>query len=145
MILVVHPGSWFFTHPESLIQGSKGHRIPDPDPQKWKTMSLDLSDDSMTAPQCFCIVKVRAEYWAHAGYSRSARLGSWQEGAGEAFALLQLSRYSGMYNLRFSKLIVFPPEILHKFIAKLYRTATGTYNKRKAFEIGRYCWAGAES
>ncbi len=33
MIRVAHPGSgyWFFTHPESLIQGSKRHRIPDPE------------------------------------------------------------------------------------------------------------------
>jgi hypothetical protein len=31
MIQVVHPrsGSWFFTHPGSQIQGSKGHRIPE--------------------------------------------------------------------------------------------------------------------
>ncbi len=31
-IRVVHPGSrsWFFTHPGSQIQGSKRHRIPDP-------------------------------------------------------------------------------------------------------------------
>jgi len=35
LIRVVHPGSesWFFTHPGSRIQGSKRHRIPDPDPQ----------------------------------------------------------------------------------------------------------------
>ncbi len=35
MVRVVHPGSgsWFFTHPGSWIQGSKRHRIPDPDPQ----------------------------------------------------------------------------------------------------------------
>jgi hypothetical protein len=25
----------FFTHPGSRIQGSKRHRIPDPDPQHW--------------------------------------------------------------------------------------------------------------
>jgi hypothetical protein len=33
MILDVHPGfgSWFFTHPGSLIHGSKRHRILDPD------------------------------------------------------------------------------------------------------------------
>ncbi len=32
MIRVVHPGSesWLFTHPGSRIQGSKRHRIPDP-------------------------------------------------------------------------------------------------------------------
>ena len=32
MIQVVHPGSgsWFFTHPGSLIERSKRHRIPDP-------------------------------------------------------------------------------------------------------------------
>ncbi len=37
MIRVVHTGSgsWFFTHPESRIQGSKRHRIPYPDPQHW--------------------------------------------------------------------------------------------------------------
>ena len=57
MILVVHPGSWFFTHPESLIQGSKGHRIPDPDPQNWRNVSLDLSDDSMITPQCFVLCR----------------------------------------------------------------------------------------
>ncbi len=28
-------GSWLFTHPGSRIQGSKRHRIPDPDPQHW--------------------------------------------------------------------------------------------------------------
>ncbi len=35
MIRDVHPGfgSWFFTHTGSWIQGSKMHRIPDPDPQ----------------------------------------------------------------------------------------------------------------
>ncbi len=40
MIWVVHsvsgsrdPGSWYFTHPVSLIQGSKSQQIPDPDPQ----------------------------------------------------------------------------------------------------------------
>jgi hypothetical protein len=37
MIWVVHPGSdpgsRFFTHPGSRIQGSKRHRIPDLDPQ----------------------------------------------------------------------------------------------------------------
>jgi hypothetical protein len=35
MIRVVHPGSGslLFTHPGSRIQGSKRHRIPDPDPQ----------------------------------------------------------------------------------------------------------------
>jgi hypothetical protein len=35
MIRVVHsgPGSWFFTHPGSRIQGSKRRQIPDPDPQ----------------------------------------------------------------------------------------------------------------
>ncbi len=34
-IWIVHPGSgsWFVTHPGSQIQGSKGHRILDPDPQ----------------------------------------------------------------------------------------------------------------
>jgi hypothetical protein len=33
MIRIVHPGSgsWFFTHPGSRIQGSKRHRIPDPE------------------------------------------------------------------------------------------------------------------
>ncbi len=37
MIRVVHPGSGslHFTHPGSRIQGSKRHRIPDPDPQNW--------------------------------------------------------------------------------------------------------------
>ncbi len=35
MIRDAHPGSgsWFFTLPGSRIQGSKRHRIPDPDPQ----------------------------------------------------------------------------------------------------------------
>jgi hypothetical protein len=35
MIRVVYPGSGsgFFTHPGSRIQGSKRHRIPDPDLQ----------------------------------------------------------------------------------------------------------------
>jgi hypothetical protein len=35
MIRVVHPGSgcWLSTLPGSRIQGSKRHRIPDPDPQ----------------------------------------------------------------------------------------------------------------
>ncbi len=37
MVRVVHPGSgsWFFTHPGSRIQGSKRHRIPDPNLQHW--------------------------------------------------------------------------------------------------------------
>jgi hypothetical protein len=35
MIRVVHPGSGLFTHPGSQIQGSKRHRIPNPDPQHW--------------------------------------------------------------------------------------------------------------
>ncbi len=37
MIRFFHPGSGscFFTHPGSRIQGSKGHRIPNPDPQHW--------------------------------------------------------------------------------------------------------------
>jgi hypothetical protein len=30
MIRDVHPGSGFFTHPRSQIQGSKRHWIPDP-------------------------------------------------------------------------------------------------------------------
>jgi len=36
MIRVVHPGSGslLFSHPDSRIQGSKRHRIPDP--QHWK-------------------------------------------------------------------------------------------------------------
>ncbi len=35
MIRVVHhgSGSWFFTHPGSRIQGSKRHRMLNPDPQ----------------------------------------------------------------------------------------------------------------
>jgi hypothetical protein len=28
-------GSWLFTQPEHRIQGSKKHRISDPDPQHW--------------------------------------------------------------------------------------------------------------
>jgi hypothetical protein len=37
MILVVHPGSGLliFSHPGSMVQGSKRHTIPDPDPQLW--------------------------------------------------------------------------------------------------------------
>ncbi len=38
MIWVVHPrsGSWFFNQSGSRIQGSKRHRMPDPDPQHWR-------------------------------------------------------------------------------------------------------------
>jgi hypothetical protein len=38
MIQVVHPGtgSWIFTQTGSRIQGSKRHRIPDPDPKHWQ-------------------------------------------------------------------------------------------------------------
>ncbi len=32
--------SWFFTHPESRIQRSKRHRIPDPNPQHWCSDSI---------------------------------------------------------------------------------------------------------
>ena len=44
MIQDVHPGSgsWFFTHPGSRIQGSKKHRIPDPDPHHWYLLVLRL-------------------------------------------------------------------------------------------------------
>ncbi len=35
MIRVVHPGSRILTFYPSRIQGSKRHRIPDPDPQHW--------------------------------------------------------------------------------------------------------------
>jgi len=40
MIRVVHPGSgcWLSIHPRSQIQGSKRHRIPDPDPQHCKNI-----------------------------------------------------------------------------------------------------------
>ncbi len=39
-----YPGSesWFFTHPGSRIQGSKRHRIPDPDPQHWFLVNKTL-------------------------------------------------------------------------------------------------------
>jgi hypothetical protein len=42
MIRVVHPGFGIFTHPGSRIQGSKRHRIPDPDPQNCLEERLSL-------------------------------------------------------------------------------------------------------
>jgi hypothetical protein len=56
MIRVVHPGSgsWLFIHPVSRIQGSKRHRIPDPDPQPCLLhpfiSRLSLSSTSYTPP-----------------------------------------------------------------------------------------------
>jgi hypothetical protein len=35
MIRVVHPGSGLLSFYPSRIQGSKRHRIPDPDPKHW--------------------------------------------------------------------------------------------------------------
>ncbi len=45
-------GSWFFTHPGSRIQGLKGHRIPDPDPQQCFYLFLHSYNvkDSSTIP-----------------------------------------------------------------------------------------------
>ncbi len=54
MIQVVHPGSgsWIriliFTHLGSRIQGSKRHRIPDPDPQHlFQMRRFQLGDDAV--------------------------------------------------------------------------------------------------
>jgi hypothetical protein len=56
MIRVVHPGSRIglltFSHPGSLIQGSKRHPIPDPDPQLWYRTNLesDFVEISVVVP-----------------------------------------------------------------------------------------------
>ncbi len=41
-MFIPDPGSWFFTHPGSQIQGSKRHRITDPDPQHWLWTCVSL-------------------------------------------------------------------------------------------------------
>ncbi len=35
VLFIPDPDPDFFTHPGSRIQGSKRHRVPDPDPQRW--------------------------------------------------------------------------------------------------------------
>ena len=58
VLFIPDPGSesWLFTQPRSRIQGSKRHRIPDPDPQHWIIeMALSCHSDFMSI---FCLNRI---------------------------------------------------------------------------------------
>jgi hypothetical protein len=67
IIRYVHPGSgsWFVTHLGFRIQGSKRHRIPDPDPQHWIPVLYNTVGAQSIARLCQNLINCRRNIWAH--------------------------------------------------------------------------------